>query len=165
MLIVMGEAMQAYASFEFWLFNLVDVLLKTRRESAAALFYSIKNNRDRNAGVTALVRSVTGDRYVTFWNSIRKHIQQMDEMRNRLAHGLVILDVGKCSSKAPNPETGRLWIEEGPEVPYLTREDVISSLEKPVDLVCFCRLPRKRMPSASQLPKAGATATFPKSAA
>jgi hypothetical protein len=108
MLIVMGEAMQAYASFEFWLFNLVDVLLKTRRESAAAIFYSIKNNRDRNAGVTALVRSVTGDRYVTFWTSMRKHIQKMDEMRNRLAHGLVILDVGKCSSKAPNHETGRL---------------------------------------------------------
>ena len=66
MLIAIGDAMQGYASFEFWLFNLVDILLNTRRESAAALFYSIKSNRDRNAGVTALVRSVTGDQYITF---------------------------------------------------------------------------------------------------
>lgn len=130
MLIVMGEAMQAHASFEFWLFNLVDVLLKTRRESAAAIFYSIKNNRDRNAGVTALVRSVTGDRYVTFWNSMRKHIQQMDEMRNRLAHGLVILDVESAAPRHLITKPVAYWIEEGLDVPYLTREDVISFSRK-----------------------------------
>lgn len=39
MLIASGNAMQAYASFEFGLFNLLDILLNTRRESAAAVFY------------------------------------------------------------------------------------------------------------------------------
>jgi hypothetical protein len=38
MLIAIGDAMQAYASFEFSLFNLVAVLLKARRESAAPYF-------------------------------------------------------------------------------------------------------------------------------
>jgi hypothetical protein len=126
MLIAVGEAMQAYASFEFWLFNLVDVLLKARRESAAAIFYAIKNNRDRNAVVTGLVRSVTGGLYVTFWNSMSKHIQKTDEMRNRLAHGLVILDVEGAVPRHLITKPVAYWIEEGPEGSFLTRDDVIS---------------------------------------
>jgi hypothetical protein len=130
MLIAMGEAMQAYASLEFWLFNLVDVLLKARRESAAALFYSIRNNRDKNASVTALVRSVTGDQYRAFWDSMRKLFQETDEMRNRLAHGLVILDVQGAAPRHLISKSVAYWIEEGPDVPLLTREDVISFSQK-----------------------------------
>jgi hypothetical protein len=132
MLIAIGEAMQAYAAFEFWVFNLVDILLKARRGSAAALFYSFTNNRDRNASVTALVRSVTGNQYITFWNSMRKHIGQTDEMRNRLAHGLVILDVEGEVPRHLITKPVAYWIEEYwvDEAPYLTRTDVVEFVEK-----------------------------------
>jgi hypothetical protein len=138
MLIAIGNAMQAYASLEFWLFNLVDILLKARRESAAALFYSIRNNRDKNAGVTALVRSVTGDQYLTFWNSMmNKHIRPTDEIRNKLAHGLVILDGEHEVPRHLVTKPVAYWIdEEGPEEPqYLTRDDVIRFSEKTAALV------------------------------
>jgi hypothetical protein len=130
MLITIGNAMQAYASFEFWLFNLVDILLNTRRESAAALFYSIKSNRDRNAGVTALVRSVTGDQYITFWRSMRKHIEHADGIRNRLAHGLIVLDHEGTTPRYLVTKPVAYWIDEGPEGPYLTREDIIVFVEE-----------------------------------
>jgi hypothetical protein len=124
MLIAIGEAMQAYALLEFGLFNLVDVLLKARRESAAAIFYSIRNNRDKNASVTALVQSVTGNRYRAFWSSMQKLIQETDQIRNQLAHGLVILDVEGAAPRHLISKPVAYWIEEGPDVPLHTREDV-----------------------------------------
>jgi hypothetical protein len=105
-------------------------LLNTRRESAAAIFYSIKSNRDRNAGVTALVRSVTGDQYITFWRSMRKHIEHADGIRNRLAHGLIILDHEGTAPRYLVTKPVAYWIDEGPEGPYLTREDIIVFVEE-----------------------------------
>jgi hypothetical protein len=130
MLVAIGEAMQAYASFEFWLFNLVDVLLQTKRESAAAIFYSIRSNRDRNDVVTALIRSVTGDQYTAFWKSIRRHIEKINGMRNSLAHGLVILDIEGAVPRHLVTKPVAYWIEEGPEGPYLTKSDIISFSQK-----------------------------------
>jgi hypothetical protein len=132
MLIAIGEAMQAYARFEFSVFNLVDILLKARRESAAAVFYAITNNRDRIAGVTSLVRAVTGSQYITFLNSIMKHIRQTDEMRNRLAHGLVILDVEGETPRHLITKPVAYWIEEYwvDDAPYLTRSDVVGFAQK-----------------------------------
>jgi hypothetical protein len=81
-----------------------------------------------------LVRSVTGDQYVTFWNSMSRHIRQTDEMRNRLAHGLVILDVEDAVPRHLVTKPVAYWIDEGPEGPYLTRGDVIGFSEKTLAL-------------------------------
>src|SRR5262249_19036692 len=97
---------------------------------AAALFYSMRSNRDRNEGIAALVRSVTGNRYATFWRSVEKHMNKINNIRNRLAHGLVILDIEGKSPRHLVTKPVAYWIEEGSECPYLTKDDILAFSQK-----------------------------------
>jgi len=85
------------------------------------------------------VRSVTGDQYRAFWNSMLKLIQETDTTRNQLAHGLVILHVEGAAPRHLISKPVAYWIEEGPDVSLLTREDVISFSQKTKALTALIR--------------------------
>ena len=114
MLLAMGNASQMYARVEFNLFNLVAFLMGCKRESTAALFYSMTNSRDRNNAVKTLCRLHLEDERQPFVSSLMKHVQKIDEFRNKLAHGLVVMnaDVLPPDHLIAKPVT--YWIADWP---------------------------------------------------
>jgi len=134
-----GTAMQVYAGFEFHLFNLVDTLLQTKREHAAAVFYSVKNSRDRNAMLKSLLRIRCGDSKTDFRRSLLKWINETDKMRNRLAHGLLIPDV---ETDPPDYVIGKpveYWILDWPAGNAITRQNIAAYIEQTSELMEILR--------------------------
>jgi hypothetical protein len=94
MLAAIGDAIQTYANLEFRLFQLTRSLLDANADTAGAVFYSLRNSRDRNAILKHLLRINAGPEYGSFWKSMSKLIRELDDRRNQIVHGLLIINDG-----------------------------------------------------------------------
>ena len=130
MLGAIGDAIQTYAILEFKLFQLVERLLDVELDTAAAVFYTLRNSRDRNSIVKSLLKVEFGDEYSRFWNSLTKLMGQLDESRNQIVHGLLIVDeeAGNQNYILSRPES--YWVEEWPTGTSIDHDNITTFIEK-----------------------------------
>ena len=81
-----GLAVQSYASLEQSLCSLFSLVSGTERSAAAIIFFKIASADSRNNIITQLVKQKFNSRFSVFWNSMVKHIGQIDKRRNAVVH-------------------------------------------------------------------------------
>jgi hypothetical protein len=88
--LAVGEAMEAYASYESSAASLIRVLLKTNYQQSMAIYFAVKSTRDRMELFENLIMLRLSARNRTkfepFWNSVTAYLQVLTKFRNALAH-------------------------------------------------------------------------------
>lgn len=109
--IARAEAINAYANFEHHFAILFRTLLGVDSAKAFAVFGAVINSRARIRMIERLLHLSFGDKYSTFFNSLRNKLQGLDEVRNRIAHWLVLQQHRDGAEFKPNTD---IFLSEHP---------------------------------------------------
>lgn len=85
-LIARAMAISHYAMLENSLSRLYSHLMGVAEDIAGIAFFRINNARSRSAILERLLKKKYGDTYNLFWNSLEKHLRNLDGTRNNVVH-------------------------------------------------------------------------------
>ena len=85
LLISRANAIQAYAGVEQSLCSILSLLAHTDLGAASVIFYRI-GSHPRNIILNELFSQEYGNTYEKFWNSMMKHVRDLDGTRNVIVH-------------------------------------------------------------------------------
>jgi hypothetical protein len=83
---LIGESMQAYAMVEAHQATLFELLLRTDRRRANAIFFAIQNVRARNELLETLLELEFGSGLERYWASCSGFLSKLAQFRNAIAH-------------------------------------------------------------------------------
>ncbi len=130
MLIGIGDAIQAYALLEFKLFQLLRMLLDVDPDTAAGVFYCVRNSRDRNKILKQQLILSYGDEYNRFWKSMNGLVHDLDGRRNQIVHGLLVLNEASDPPEHIITRPESYWVEGWPAGEVITHAELASFIEK-----------------------------------
>jgi hypothetical protein len=130
MLSAIGDAIQTYALLEFKLFQLARSLLGVEPDAAAAVFYSVRNSRDRNTILKQLLGISFGNQYDAFWKSMGGLVSQLDSRRNQIVHGLLVVNDGADPPEQVLTRPESYWVEGWPIGQVLGHAEVLAFINK-----------------------------------
>ncbi len=84
--VVRATAINLYAEYEQSLHMVYAHLLRIEPDWSGVTFFRLNNARARLDIVERLLKKRHGDTYNHFWNSLKKHLRRLDEVRNQIVH-------------------------------------------------------------------------------